>query len=48
MAFGATIKDAAASAHISLRTANRRLADLRGRTGVPTNRKLVNLLDRAA
>jgi DNA-binding CsgD family transcriptional regulator len=47
LATGSTIATAAAAEFLSLRTANRRIADLRRRAGVSTTRELV-LLYRAA
>ena len=41
LATGATIATAAAAEFLSLRTANRRIADLRRRANVPTTRELV-------
>jgi hypothetical protein len=41
LADGQTIAAAAAGEYLSLRTANRRVAELRGRRGVGTTRELV-------
>ena len=41
LATGSTIATAAAAEFLSLRTANRRIAELRRRAGVPTTRELV-------
>lgn len=43
LAAGSTISAAATAEFLSLRTANRRIADLRRRAGVSTTRELVGL-----
>ncbi|WP_246002681.1 hypothetical protein [Allorhizocola rhizosphaerae] len=43
LASGSTISAAATAEFLSLRTANRRIADLRRRAGVSTTRELVGI-----